>query len=348
MKAFLFTLVFGAQLAFGCSPSDILAAAAPLPWHHGLDFDDVERRLLTSEVKTIRPIGEHLNEMGKAYTGDAEVFFIELADGTRGIAKPEDELWSSIAERSAYQLCREVGLKLMAPTVIRAFPELGNRAGSFQLYVDSPFNQKRRSDRKKALALISKKDQSDLILFQFLLGRWDVHPENILIDASGAPLLHDVEEIHFLQQIKYGDFPYIRRFLHKNGIRKRPFDFSRFPFEEEKQLTHGDQIGPTFLNYFTLQTIGNLLAKYQKGFFPEGRLRYVLWDQSVWIYWPRKNQSPLHTTEFSQATLSAFSSLNYEILAQKLPAPFSERHHRFILERRDQILNASKTGAIFP
>lgn len=330
-------------LAYACGGS--VAA-----WHAGLDFEATEQILRTAKIKSVTPIEEHLKKLGRRYKSRADVYYVELEGGIAGIAKPEPHIWSSLAEETGYQICRAAKSKLMAPTVIRHFPELGNRWGSFQYYVESPFNMNKPADSEKALALVSEKDKSDLILMQFMLGRFDIRPENLIIDATGAPLLFDVEEIHFLQHVQYGDFPFIRRLKHLTGIRSRPLPEGTFPFDKVQSLTPQSmgELWLTFKDYVDYNSIRELQRLLNEDYFAESTIRYVIWDKSVWLYRPRKKGSPLFTDVYSRETIENLRALDFEVLRRQISGEFRSRHILGFYNRRDQIIEASTRGRMIP
>lgn len=347
MRVLALTLLLLPHLASACGTA---IAAHNKAWHDGLDFEATERVLKTAKIVRSIPIDQHLRKFGKRYRGSADVFYVELEGGLAGVAKPETEIWSSLAEEAGYQISRAAKLKLMAPTVIRQFPEFGNRSGSIQLYVHSPFHLKRPDQRAAAETLVSEKDRSDLILLQFILGRFDIHPENLIIDSTGAPVLFDVEEIHFLQHVQYGDFPFIRRMKHLRGIRSRPLPSDTFPFENQQRLFPANlgALWMTFKGHVYHSSIRESWRLYEEGYFGDAGIRYVIWDDSIWTYRPRKNAPALYTDVYSRETIENFRTLDFERLREKISPEFSPRHIQGFASRRDQVVEASTRGRWIP
>lgn len=275
-------------------------ASQALPWHHGLDFTQIEKELSEGEIESITPISEHLRNLGRNHHGDSEGYYVALKSGIAGIAKPESIPWGTSGEIGAYRVARLLKSKLIAPTVKRCFAQLG-RCGSFQYYVQTPFDLTREAQHETARKLLSRKNKSDLILLQFVLGRWDIHSGNLLVDASGEPVLIDCADILDLQHIQYGDHPYLRRGKYRTEVDET----KPFPFDNPRKLIRPswDELQSTLGSYLDTEKLQKIFKKLGRGAYLDDTLRYIVHQGEFWFYQGLTWRKPLYTADYSRETL---------------------------------------------
>lgn len=136
----------------------------------------------TAKIKSSKPVPFLDGVTGGSY--------VELADGTKGIWKPDSVDGSSTAaEVSAYQIDRHLGLNSVPITVRK---QVDGKEGSFQLWVHK--TQESKVD-----------DPSHFVFYDYLIGNSDRHAGNYLI-AEGRPVAIDNGNA-FRPQSGVEDFP---------------------------------------------------------------------------------------------------------------------------------------------
>lgn len=318
-------------------------------WHAGLDFEAMEDSLRQEPPLFSTNAAQYLRYgLGRpSYQGSARIQYIEFDRAGGAIFRPDpfNQPGAAQAEVAGYRFSRRLGLKLVPPTVRRC---LRGVCGSVQYFVDTPFDLTQSRQRKRARALMSEKNRADKIAYQFVIGRWDDTWSNSNIDAVGEPALFDLEDILILQQIQYGGFPFLRRYRHHREIGERPLPSTPFPFDAVRELKspYDPEFWLHFARHLDLDPLRMMEGRAERGEFMARPLRFVEWDQSVWIYWNQENRLPLHTEVYSRATLEKLAALTLAEVEIDFPPPFTSRHHHFLLERRDQFLRAARSGRL--
>lgn len=159
------------------------------------------------------PLDRYLEEtMGVAFDGSSPYLVVELEGGTMALFRSEpEEPWGSQAEVAGYRLACKLGYPDLVPeTVVRrlsrsdlpagSWPyEESSRLGSLQRFLPArPATQEEVDamppDRRAALEILT-----------FVIGRYDNHLGNTLIDDQGRIVIVDFENALEYQQTRYGD-----------------------------------------------------------------------------------------------------------------------------------------------
>lgn len=306
----------------------------------------LEQQLETAAVVSAQSLDSALTD----WDGSNEYDLLTLEGGLKGVFRSEDEPWGSRAEVAAYRIDRELGTELVPPTVERtlkrselgeAWPwaELEQRPGSLQLFVEGA-RPTRPQDK-------SQPDLANSEILCFVLGRYDNHDANLLVDPEGRLVLVDFEGALDHQMVRYGDFPFIKR----GGFHASPDGVTGdqpFPFEQPRQLVDPslEQIqqtfGPWWGQYWSQGM--ELLYRLLDG-IPERTVPYVVWDNRLWVQVRVRSRHPAHTDLYPQSTLEALSRLSQPRLLELLGEPFTPAHARRMLERASQVLEAAQKSA---
>jgi hypothetical protein len=282
------------------------------------------------------------------------LFFADLEGELPAVFRTEDDPWGSTAEVAGYRFARWLGSRLVPPTVFRTLrrgvdaPAAGwewkadTRRGAMQLFVKAV-------GLPDALSRMTPKERADVEVISFVIGRYDNHAGNLLLDAGGAPLLIDFEGALNPQQVRYGQAPFVHhglRYAVPDGIpasRPFPFDAPRTlvnPTLEEVQRTFGpwwNQKWPS-----GMKTLHKMVPS-----IPDRTVRYAIWDDQLWVQMNVVARHPAHTSVYSRATLERLRALTAKDLTGRILTPeFGPEHVAGILERRDQLLAAARTGTL--
>ena len=181
-------------------------------WPAGL-----EASLSTGQIATVKSLAQEVEN----FDGSNDYHLLTLADGTRAVFRSEDEPWGSQAEVAAYRFDKLLGTELVPPTVPRTLrsEELGDewpwdeatRLGSMQLFVAGA--------RPAETADLRQPDLANSEILSFLLGRYDNHSGNLLVGPDDRLVVIDFEGALDVQQVRYGEFPFLRRGgWHEGGL----------------------------------------------------------------------------------------------------------------------------------
>ena len=295
---------------------------------------------LAGEITSIRPLSSEVED----WDGSNDYHVLTLANDLKGVFRSEDEPWGSVAEAVAYQFDRRLGTELVPPTVLRTLSreELGeawpwktdSRPGSLQLFVEGA--------RPSEESDLVQPDLANSEILCFLLGRYDNHAANLLVAPDGHLLLVDFEGMLDIQQVRYGEFPFLRRGgWHEGGLPGvEPFPFDNpsklvDPTLEEIQSTFGPWWGQ-----FWPQGM-NLLYKLLNG-IPERAIPYVIWDGRLWVQVKVRSRHPAFTDFYPDSTMKNLEKLEEAEIQAFLREPLGEAHLQGILERRRQLVEAWK------
>ncbi len=188
-------------------------------WDKHINFEEIEERLQKEEIREIKDIRSYLKKQGKAARGTHVVKLVTLKSGLKAVFKTES---ASYGEVAAYEIAKELGLRLVPPTIFKELPD-GER-GSLQFFVESSIDLTRAS-RKALYKKLSHKDLCDTKLLYFLLCQWDTHPGNQIIAK------HDHQ--HYIALIDNGG---ILSLTHTQKLRTSSFYASTL--EALKQLSN--------------------------------------------------------------------------------------------------------------
>lgn len=311
----------------------------------------LERDLQEAPMKQMRSLQQFLEEeKGIAWEGSNPLYIVELEGGMRAVFRHEDEPWGSQAEVVGYRVSRALGLDLVPVTVPRTlhreevedWPFEGEvRVGSLQVYVDAA------PTTEAQWAQLDPDDRANIEIVSFLLGRYDNHPGNLLIDGAGQPVLIDFEGALDRQRVRWGEFPFLKR----GGRAAPPASITGHPASAPFPFD-----GPELLVDPTLEELEATFGPWWGQYWPEGMrglhrmldhipertVPFVVWDERLWVQVRVASRHPAHTERFPVATLEALRALDRAALEALLIAPFSAGHVRDIMERREQVLRAAQ------
>ncbi len=297
------------------------------------------------------PLDRYLEEkMGVAFDGSSPYLVIELEGGTLALFRSEaDEPWGSQAEVAGYRLACRLGFPDLVPeTVVRklgqadlpdgVWPyEEAERLGSLQLFLPArPATQEEvnamPADRRAAIELIS-----------FVIGRYDNHLGNTLVDAQGHVFMVDFENSLEYQRVRYGEYPFVRK-GRRNDDLPSPSKAEPFPFDDAVVMERPtlDQLRARLEPYWApwAGTVEGL--QKMAGNSRDGCLHSVVWNHHMWIMIKVGSRHPALADDYPRPLMNALKTLSLDELRDEiLLAPFTEQHARDMLERRDQVLRAA-------
>jgi hypothetical protein len=296
----------------------------------------VEARLSKGKVVTVKPLAQEIEN----WDGSNDYHLFTLADGTKAVFRSEDEPWGSQAEVAAYRFDKMLGTELVPPTVPRTLQkdELGQdwpwsgetRLGSMQLFVEGA-----RSAESEEL---QQPDLANSEILSFLLGRYDNHSGNLLVGPDGRLVVIDFEGSLDVQQVRYGEFPFLRR----GGWHEGGLDGSEpFPFDNPSKLVDPtlEEIQTTFGPWW-----GQYWAQGMKGLhgllrgIPERTVPYVIWNGRLWVQVPVRSRHPAFTEHYPKPTIEALTRLDEETTESLFPPPYGKQHVRDFRGRLKQLL----------
>lgn len=320
-------------------------SAISYEWSNPTDAEALETSLLESPIISVKGLRDHFLEHKKARQADWSTNVIKIVTLEGGLLAVFKKGEYAFAEVAAYRASKLLGLGLVPPTVFRT---VGNHHGSLQLFVPSVGTL---DQYKKKL---SKKELSDMAVFYFICGQWDLHQGNQLIytkDGKYRLALIDNASMLHRQQIKYGE----HAFVEKGHIVKKethvisPSDPQKFPFSTAKKIdfSHYKAFRDFMRRYIKDDQIKILWRK-------KNRVPYVIWHNSLWMQiYHHSSTKPAAPRVFYASTLDALKRLSYETLLpiwkeghEMHPAYFDDLTN-LILERRDRLMEiASASSAI--
>lgn len=303
---------------------------------------------LNKQLRTARVVSvESLESAVKDWDGSNEYYLLTLQGGLKGVFRSEDEPWGSRAEVAAYRVDQELGTELVPPTVDRTlsrselgkawpWPELTERPGSLQLFVEGA-RPATKEDKKQP-------DLANSEILCFVLGRYDNHDGNLLVDPSGRLVLVDFEGALDHQMVRYGEFAFTRRggyFHSPDGV---PGD-QPFPFDSPRLLVNPslEEVERTFAPWWGQYWPQGmkLLHRLLNG-IPDRTIPYVIWDDRLWVQVRVRSRHPAYTKAIPEDTLDALKQLTPERFDELLREPFTARHSREMMDRVEQLLDGLK------
>lgn len=307
------------------------------------------KSLAEQPIRTVRSLEETLKAQGKAWDGSSEIWFVELQDGTQAVFRSEDEPWGSQAEVAGFQLSRWLDMELVPPTATRTlqradwpaakpwpFPE-NSRTGSVQLYVPS------HSITDQEWEALDPLNKADIEVLSFVMGRYDNHSGNLLIDQQGQPVMVDFENCLEIQKARYGEIAYARR-----GTRCRDRDSltasQPFPFDHPQLMVNPslEMVQQTFSPWWTHWREGMKGTAERARQLDDKTLRYAIWDHYLWVQVRARSRHACWTERYRHSTMEKLASLDLLTLQAILPAPFGKEHAQGMLERAGQVQQAWK------
>lgn len=319
MKAILIILVI-ATMALQAQP----------PWDNRLNFQDITQRLQTEPIKKNLPFGDFLKKKGERAKANNKMLLIELESGLQGVFKPGEYAYAEVA---AYKASCALGLRLVPPTVMRIIDGV---SGSLQFYISGPYQAPTEYVQE-----VRPKMMSDMKVFYYVFGQWDVHSGNQILSLSRGSLflglIDNAGMLHRLHGI-YGERPFIEKGNERKGL---PCVASAtFPFEHVSSLK-----GVSENRLYEL--FGAIIPKQIPRLAESGR--YVFWQDTLWM---EVSRTVGKIEAFYASTICALKALNTDMLREiwsewyAVEPRHAEQLIALTLERRDQLLQAAPQSGI--
>ncbi len=300
------------------------------------------------------PLDRYLQEkMGVPFDGSSPYLVVELEGGTLALFRSEpEEPWGSQAEVAGYRLACRLGYPDLVPeTVVRklgradlpagTWPyEEVERLGSLQLFFPA------RPATQEEVDAMPAERRAAIELLTFVMGRYDNHLGNTLVDPQGHIFIVDFENALEYQKARYGEYPFVRKGQGNYDLpspgKEQPFPFDQADVMVQPSL---EQLRARLEPYWApwAGPIGGLhkMATNSR----DRSLHSVVWDHHLWIMIKVGSRHPAHTDVYPEPLMEALKSLTLgELRDEVLLPPFTERHARDLLERRDQVLTVSMKG----
>jgi hypothetical protein len=291
------------------------------------------------EKKSMREV---LSGEGKRAEFDNNVWLVKLDNKLSAVFKPEPagDL-TAYVEVAAYRASVELGFPYVPPTVLRT---IDGEQGSLQLFIKTQSDLLIDDEYKQFLKDVHEDDLDRLKIFYFVFGQWDTGPHNLLLFKDGGersyPIAIDNAGIANLQQVQYGELPFVR--VLSSGQLGDSDDHDRpFPFDQAKTVEN-----PTKENLSEL--FGQPLPdEFYRSFNWYGkRSRYVIYRNSLWRQYHAFDDGFVrsYTPRCPEGSRAALEKLTLDRLKQIFSATptgsdcLSDAHLNAILGRRDTIL----------
>ncbi|MBA3751733.1 hypothetical protein H0X06_02975 [Candidatus Dependentiae bacterium] len=312
-------------------------------WDDTLNLEQIEYRLKTEKITAVSKLQRHLKkDSNTTRKAPGSMKLVVLESGLQAVFKPDN--YKSVsgtdeycyAEVAAYKASRVMGKRLVPPTVIR---EIEGRPGSLQFFVQPAMKTTTINKAK-----IGPKDQSDIEVFYFVFGQWDLHNGNQIIAESKGKIfvaLIDNATMMHVQKILYGHHAFIKKGYDANA---RSQEKTPFPFDQVKiaRRSNFKDLYPLFSRFISKYRIEKMERKR--------RVPYIVWDNALWLqHYKFKGQKPCFTKTYYRSTLNALKALNRESLLYIWQEGLSvnkkfEELIDLTLERRDQLVKAAETS----
>lgn len=306
-------------------------------WDEYLDFEKIETALANEKIIDIKKIKDYFSD-SKKIDADNDVYIVLLENNLKAIFKPNED-WP--AEIAAYQANKFMNYRLVPPTVMRI---INDQKGSLQFFVESDIDLLESDDIcEKCFSNLYPKVVSDMKLFYFIFGQWDMHPGNQIIQINNNKYylaLIDNAGLINKQQIRYGDFAFICRSYDNN----RNDDFTiDFPFNSFSVLNNPtiEEIQEAFGNFLSESVITQMWDRYT-------HIVYCIWRNALWIkfYNGHNFLKPNYTKNYYQATIDAYKKLDRTALEKIWAIGLAQDENlikqliNLTLERKEQLLKS--------
>jgi hypothetical protein len=327
--------------------SDVIADG--LVWGKSFNFELAESTLRQQKsFRQIVPMSEYLKSIGKKPSGTSEVYYVEFYNGLRAVWKPDTALKGPIAEETAYLIARKLGIETFVPTVVT---EIEGRKGSLSVFIETPIDLVKMSgtERAEAITRIPKKQWYDMEAVHYLLGQWDRHFGNLLVDKDFNLVVIDNEGISANSlwrpskstMTRLGNIPKDER----TGIDAKqgnPPDFGRVEYIDGNDLVGFE----AFKKKYSINEASITPKHFDH--FPDRKIPYIIWRDMLWR--ERKTSLPVIDLKIlSASTIEALNKLTEKELREMLnPEVFNELNIELILQRRAEILKQAQTAQIIP
>jgi hypothetical protein len=331
------------------------SATANSAWFDKIDFEALDRELAKEHQNiNLVPMREFLKLNGKTPSGHSEVYYAEIKteDNSilRAVFKPISKMQDAVAEVAAYKMAIRLGLTNVPPAVIS---KVNGREGLLMYFVESRHDFIKHQTRKDLWKKIDNQELSNLEVLHFLLGMWDRHSGNIIVDNNNHIAAIDMESISGVVQWRIGEFPWERRaYLRKEYKRENSVGEAQFYDTKVQYLDTRNLNGIITFLRLTNHWLGRksneqLKIRYEnkEGFFFEitkfenAKIPYRIWKNQVWI--PRQvfSMPKVELRNLDPNVVERIRSLTEEEIKALLPEPyFTPVNIALLLQRKERIL----------
>ncbi len=308
-------------------------------WHKDFSELKLEQVLLKSKIQKTVSLKEHLESKGFEYDAASHVYLVDMGNGVFAV-KRDNGNEEGVAEVSAYQLNNFLGLDLVPPTVQR---KIDGKWYTLQFFVEgNPKLMSEKTTLSDIQSAVSKKDFSDMNIFSFVIGQYDNHKNNMLVDKNNRLTMFDFEVIRIIQHVQYGGFPFLRRGnwvdvkTNLDGLNSFPFD--KFSTLNDPTL---EELREVFSPYWAESLILSFY-KYIR-YMPNKELNYVRWRGFIWVQNKISSRRVAVTDYTENPSLKGLDNLSLKKLEAIFSKPvFQKRHIELILQRATILKNALK------
>ncbi|MNL11582.1 hypothetical protein D3C87_1324220 [compost metagenome] len=245
-------------------------------------------------------------------------------------------------------IARRLGIETFVPTVLT---EIEGRQGSLSVFIETPVDLVKMSgsDRGHAIARIPQKQWFDMETVHYLLGQWDRHAGNLLVDKDYNLVVIDNEGISKLSLWRPAKSPMTRLGsvpkAERTGIDVKegnPPDFARIEYIDGNDLVGFE----AFKKKYSINEASISLKHFDH--FPDRKIPYIVWRDMLWRERNRSLPS-IDLQVFSARTIEALNKLTEKELREMLnPEVFGEMNIELILQRRAEILKRAQSAHLIP
>lgn len=328
------------RCALLCGFAIINAKSKQPAWNNTLDFAALEERLKNEPIVGTKGLAEFLSKGGKKAQTDDSNTLVTLKSGLKAVFKTDEYAYAEVA---GYKAMKALKQRLVPPTILR---RINGELGSLQFYVETSIDLLAQKNPSTYLQKhINPKDLSDMHIFYFVFGQWDLHAGNQLVtkqDGNYYLALIDNAGILHRSYTQYGQFTFVGKGAKEEHSRLQcP---AGFPFDNAKTIK--------------VDSFGSLNALFGK-FIPEWHVRaiyahneyvrYCIWCDNLWIQaLPHVHYvKPSYTKTYYASTLEAYKKLDKKMLREIWSDGYTTQPSYYdelidlTLQRRDQLLEAA-------
>jgi hypothetical protein len=326
------------------------ATTEGLIWGKSFNFELAESTLRSQKsFRKIVPMSEYLKSIGKEPSGTSEVYYVEFHNGLRGVWKPDLYLTGPMAEEAAYLVARKLGMDTFVPTVVT---EIEGRKGSLSVFIETPVDLVAMDGKARAVAIakIPQKQWVDMEAVHFLLGQWDRHAGNLLVDKDFNLIVIDNEGISKLSLWRVSKSPVVQLANvpkeERTGIdlkKGNSPDFARVEYIDGNDMAGFE----AFVKKFSIKPATITLKHFER--YPDRRIPYIVWRDILWRERTSKSLPLIDLKVLSISTVEALTKLGEKELREILnPKVFNDLHIELILQRRSEILKQAQSAVLIP
>ena len=306
-------------------------------WDDRLDHEAIEHRLSTEKIVKVMNLREYLSKRGINASPTHDVRIVELESGLKGVFKKGTYHHGEVA---AYRASKALGLRLVPPTVYR---KIKGTQGSLQFFIEAS-----KVSKVSSMAQLSKKvgpkNVSDMKLFYYVFGQWDIHAGNQLIASYGdrhyLALIDNSVMLHETYDT-FGGATYTSKGYNED-IPSATGD--EFPYDDVKVIS-GSKAKSIFKPYVSSTQLDRLSRA--------GQIAYVIWNHMLFIKLSNRC-SKRFTKTFYKDTLDAYEELDEEALTYtweglaRQDLEHAEDIIQIALMKRDEVLEfAKQKGTVY-